>query len=56
MKQPQNSSQMPFMPSFLDDSPALRIQPSIRISFMRVARMDLPEPAPPHIRKKKETS
>ena len=47
---------MPFMPSFLDDSPALRIQPSIRISFMRVARMLFPLPAPPHIRKKKLTS
>ena len=44
------------MPSFLDDSPALRIHPSIRISFIRVARMLFPLPAPPHIKKKKETS
>ena len=46
----------PFIPAFAEDEPDGLTQPSGSSAIMRFARMDLPEPGPPHISRKKDTS
>ena len=46
----------PFIPAFADELPLPLIQPSARRACRRLARIDLPAPGPPHIKKKNETS
>ena len=46
----------PFMPALAELEPLPLIQPSASSTCRRLARIDLPAPGPPHMRKKKLTS
>jgi len=46
----------PFIPAFIDAEPLPLTHPSQSSVIMRLARIDLPVPGPPHMRKKKLTS
>ena len=53
---PHRKSMPPFIPAFALPEPEPLTQPSGRSACSRLARIDLPEPAPPHSSKKYETS
>ena len=46
---PQSLAMPPLSPALAELLPDFSIQPSQSISIMRIARIDLPVPAPPHL-------